>query len=82
MLALAVALAFAVARADANAQCHGVVPMPRWACSCLHGVLPGEDVSKRNSVPGPMLLHSAAADGQIRMARTLFEAGEDKDAGG
>ena len=56
--------------------------MPRWACSCLHGVLPGEDVNKRNSVTGRTLLHMAAADGEIYIARMLLKAGADKDAGG
>jgi len=82
VVALAVALAFAVAWADANAQRHGVVPMLRWACSCLREVLPGEeDVNTRDSATGRTLLHRAAADGHFHMARTLLEAGADKDAG-
>ena len=80
MLACTVVLAFAVVRADANAQRHGVVPMLRWACSCLRELLPGEDVNTRDSATGRTLLHRAAADGHFHMARTLLEAGADKDA--
>ena len=63
VVACAVVVAFAVARADANAQRHGVVPMLRWACSCLREVLPGEDENTRDSDTGRKLLHRAAAAG-------------------